>query len=65
VYYFVGIDGARFKKPVMPGDRMIIDVELTRSMRSMWKYAAKVTVDGALCAQAELMTSYRSNVVGK
>ena len=65
VYYFVGIDGARFKKPVMPGDQMIIDVELTRSMRGMWKYAARVTVDGALCAEAELMTSYRVNVLGK
>ncbi len=65
VYYFVGIDGARFKKPVMPGDQMIIDVELTRSMRGMWKYAAKATVDGALCAQAELMTSYRVNAVDK
>ena len=65
VYYFVGIDGARFKKPVMPGDQMIVDVELTRSMRGMWKYAAKATVDGIVCAEAELMTSYRINVLGK
>ena len=61
VYYFVGIDRARFKKPVMPGDQMILDVELTRSMRGMWKYAARATVDGTLCAEAELMTSYRAN----
>jgi 3-hydroxyacyl-[acyl-carrier-protein] dehydratase len=65
VYYFVGIDGARFKKPVMPGDQMILEVELTRSMRGMWKYSAKATVDGALCAEAELMTSYRVNTLGK
>ncbi len=65
VYYFVGIDSARFKKPVMPGDQMILDVELTRSMRGMWKYAAKASVDGVLCAEAELMTSYRVNVLGK
>jgi 3-hydroxyacyl-[acyl-carrier-protein] dehydratase len=65
VYYFVGIDRARFKKPVMPGDQMILEVELTRSMRGMWKYAAKATVDGALCAEAELMTSYRINALGK
>ena len=44
---------------------MILDVELTRSMRGMWKYAAKATVDGVLCAEAELMTSYRVNVLGK
>jgi 3-hydroxyacyl-[acyl-carrier-protein] dehydratase len=61
VYYFVGIDNARFKKPVMPGDQMILEVQLTRSMRGMWKYAAKASVDGVLCAQADLMTSYRVN----
>jgi 3-hydroxyacyl-[acyl-carrier-protein] dehydratase len=65
VYYFVGIDDARFKKPVMPGDQMILEVELTRSMRGMWKYAATATVDGALCAEAELMTSYRINALAK
>jgi len=65
VYYFVGIDDARFKKPVMPGDQLIIEVELTRSMRGMWKYAAKASVDGILCAEAGLMTSYRVNVLGK
>jgi 3-hydroxyacyl-[acyl-carrier-protein] dehydratase len=65
LYYFVGIDRARFKKPVMPGDQMVLEVELTRSMRGMWKYAATATVDGALCAEAELMTSYRINALSK
>ena len=65
VYYFVGIDAARFKKPVMPGDQMIVDVVLTRSMRGMWKYSATARVDGFLCAEAELMTSYRINNPGK
>jgi 3-hydroxyacyl-[acyl-carrier-protein] dehydratase len=59
MYYFVGIDNARFKKPVLPGDQMILDVSLTRSMRGMWKYAATAHVDGALCAQADLMCSYK------
>lgn len=59
LYYFVGIDKARFKKPVLPGDQMILDVELTRSLRGMWKYAAVATVDGQLCAQAELMCAYK------
>ena len=63
LYYFAGIDSARFKRPVEPGDQMILDVELTRSMRGMWKYAAKATVDGVLAAEAELMTSYRVNPV--
>jgi 3-hydroxyacyl-[acyl-carrier-protein] dehydratase len=59
MYYFVGIDNARFKKPVLPGDQMILEVALTRSMRGMWKYAAKARVDGALCAEADLMCSYK------
>lgn len=59
LYYFVGIDNARFKKPVMPGDQMMLDVTLTRSLRGMWKYAAKATVDGHLCAEAELMCAYK------
>ncbi len=59
MYHFVGIDNARFKKPVLPGDQMILDVTLTRSLRGMWKYAAKATVDGHLCAEAELMCAYK------
>ena len=59
MYYFVGIDNARFKKPILPGDQMIMDVTLTRSMRGMWKYAGVARVDGALCAEAHLMCSYK------
>ncbi len=59
MYYFVGIDNARFKKPVMPGDQMIMEVSLTRSLRGMWKYSGVARVDGVLCAQADLMTSYK------
>ena len=59
LYYFVGIDNARFKKPVMPGDQMVLDVKLTRSLRGMWKYGATATVDGHLCAEAELMCAYK------
>jgi 3-hydroxyacyl-[acyl-carrier-protein] dehydratase len=44
---------------------MILEVHLTRSMRGMWKYSATAKVDGALCAEAELMTSYRVNNLGK
>ena len=59
MYYFVGIDNARFKKPVMPGDQMILEVALTRSLRGMWKYSAVARVDGKLCAEANLMCSYK------
>lgn len=59
MYYFVGIDGARFKRPVMPGDQLIMEVDITRKARGVWKYAATAYVEGALAAQAELMCTYK------
>jgi 3-hydroxyacyl-[acyl-carrier-protein] dehydratase len=59
VYYFVGIDSARFKRPVSPGDQLLLHVEITRTARSIWKYAAKATVDGQIAAEAELMCTLR------
>ena len=60
VYYFVGIDGARFKKPVGPGDQLILEVEILRLARSISKFAAKATVDGHVVAEAELMCTLRA-----
>jgi 3-hydroxyacyl-[acyl-carrier-protein] dehydratase len=59
VYYFVGIDGARFKKPVVPGDQLIMEVKLLMSKRGMWKFAATAKVDGQLAAEAELICTVR------
>jgi 3-hydroxyacyl-[acyl-carrier-protein] dehydratase len=59
VYYFAGIDGARFKRPVEPGDQLILEVTLLRSKSGIFKYAARATVDGALAAEAELMCTMR------
>ncbi len=60
VYYFAGIDGARFKRPVTPGDQLIIKVELLRSMRGLFKFKAVVEVDGNIAAEAELMCTVKS-----
>ena len=60
VYYFAGIDGARFKRPVSPGDQMIIKVSLMRSMRGLYKFSATVEVDGLLAAEAELMCTVKA-----
>jgi 3-hydroxyacyl-[acyl-carrier-protein] dehydratase len=60
VYYFAGIDGARFKRPVTPGDQLIIKVELTRSMRGVFKFKAIAEVDGQRAAEAELMCTVKS-----
>lgn len=59
VYYFVGIDNARFKKPVTAGDQLTLHVELTRSMRGIWKYAAVAKVNDQVVTEAELMCTMR------
>jgi 3-hydroxyacyl-[acyl-carrier-protein] dehydratase len=60
VFYFAGIDGARFKKPVMPGDQLHLHVEITRHMRGVWKYKAEARVDGQMAAEASLMCAQRN-----
>lgn len=60
VYYFVGIDGARFKRPVIPGDQLIMEVSIVASKRGLWKFAAVAKVDGQVAAEAELMCTVRS-----
>lgn len=57
IMYFLGIDKAKFRKPVVPGDRMEIEVELLRRRSNIWKCAAHASVDGVLCAEAELLAA--------
>jgi 3-hydroxyacyl-[acyl-carrier-protein] dehydratase len=59
VYYFVGIDSARFKRPVTPGDQLIFEVSILTSKRGIWKFAAQAKVDGQVAAEAELMCTMR------
>ena len=59
VFYFVGIDNARFKKPVLPGDQLHLHVEILRQMRGIWKYKVEARVDGEVVAEAELMCAKR------
>ena len=60
VYYFVGIDGARFKRPVSPGDQLILEVSILANKRGIWKFAAQAKVDGQIAAEAELMCTVRT-----
>jgi 3-hydroxyacyl-[acyl-carrier-protein] dehydratase len=60
LYYLVGIDNARFKQPVVPGDRLDLFVEMTRNMRGIYKFTAEASVEGRVVAQAELMCTERS-----
>jgi 3-hydroxyacyl-[acyl-carrier-protein] dehydratase len=59
VYYFVGIDGARFKRPVEPGDQLVLDVSLLRAKAGIYKFAARASVNGELAVEAELMCTMR------
>lgn len=59
VYYFVGIDNARFKKPVSAGDQLLIDVKLQLNKRGIWKYSAVARVDGTTVAEADLICSVK------
>lgn len=59
VVYFVGIDGARFKRPVEPGDQLVIEATILRVKAGIHKYSARATVDGELAAEAELMCTMR------
>lgn len=60
VYYFVGIDNARFKRPVSPGDQLILEVSIQANKRGLWKFAAQAKVDGQVAAEAELMCTVRT-----
>ena len=56
--FFAGIDKARFRKPVVPGDQLIFTLELIKQKRSIMMMSAKAKVDDQVVAQAELMASF-------
>jgi 3-hydroxyacyl-[acyl-carrier-protein] dehydratase len=60
VYYFAGIDGARFKRPVEPGDQLHLDVQLDRMKAGIFKFKASASVDQSLAVEAELMCTMKS-----
>lgn len=59
VIYFVGIDNARFKRPVIPGDQLRLEARITRHTRGIWKFDAKALVEGQTACEAELMCTLR------
>ena len=60
LYYFVGIDGARFKRVVEPGDQLILESTITRKKAGIYKYTTRATVAGELAVEAELMCTVRA-----
>ena len=59
VYYFVGIDRARFKRPVLPGDQLELHVSIVREVRGLWKFKGEARVGTNLAAEAELLCTLR------
>ena len=59
VYYYVGIDNARFKRPVIPGDRLEVEVRLERFMRSIGKFSCVARVDGETAAEATILCAMK------
>ena len=60
IYYFAGIDGARFKKPVLPGDQLIMTAKLERGRAGIYKFAVQATVDGEIAAEANITCAVRT-----
>jgi 3-hydroxyacyl-[acyl-carrier-protein] dehydratase len=59
LYFLVGIDKARFKRPVVPGDQLVLDVRVKATKRGIWVFTGQALVDGKLVASAELMCTER------
>ena len=59
LYYFAAIDNARFKRPVFPGDQLVLDVELLREVKGIAKFTGVASVDGKVVCTAELMCAKR------
>lgn len=59
LYYLVGIDSARFKQPVIPGDQLVLEVDVIKTMRGVWKFNGVAKVDGKVVCSAELMCAER------
>ena len=60
MYYFVGVDNARFRHPVTPGDQLILEIDLVRTTRGIWKVASRAKIGERLVANADLMGALRN-----
>ncbi|MCO4785115.1 3-hydroxyacyl-ACP dehydratase FabZ [Marinomonas atlantica] len=59
IYYFVGADNTRFKRPVVPGDRLQLDAKVLTERRGIWKFEVKATVDGELVCSSTILCADR------
>jgi 3-hydroxyacyl-[acyl-carrier-protein] dehydratase len=59
IYYFVGSDNVRFKRPVVPGDRLMLEARIVSEKRGIWKFDCKATVEGQLVSKATILCADR------
>jgi 3-hydroxyacyl-[acyl-carrier-protein] dehydratase len=59
IYYFVGADNLRFKRPVVPGDRLQLEAAVVSEKRGIWKFDCRATVDGQLASEASILCADR------
>jgi len=64
IYYYAGIDNARFKRPVEPGDQLMLDVSILGSKRGIWKFGCRARVGEALVAEADILCTVRTPGAG-
>lgn len=57
LYYLVGVDKARFRRPVYPGDQLVLDMRVDRVLKGMWRFEGTASVDGRKVATAQIMTA--------
>lgn len=57
VMYFLGVEEAKFRRPVVPGDKMVLEIEVVQRRSNIWKIQGEASVDGNLCATAKLLTA--------
>jgi 3-hydroxyacyl-[acyl-carrier-protein] dehydratase len=60
VYYFAGIDGARFKRPITPGDTLMLESQVTGEKRGIYRFAVRALVGDQLACEADLLCTMRS-----
>lgn len=61
IYYLVGVDKARFKQPVGPGDQLMLEVKVIKNKRNIWVFDCEATAEGKMVASAEIMCTSRSD----
>lgn len=62
LYYLAGVDNVRFKRPVIPGDQLVMSVQYLRDKRGIWKFTGEASVDGEVAAVADITAAFKDDL---